>query len=98
MKIGDPTNFSQHELLTLIPELKDLRGIIENNPWHTNDDVFVHTMSVFQHVQNNLRLDFVTNEETKEKIHCYLSERVGDLTNKEILLWATLLHDCAKSE
>lgn len=83
-------SMDRNEILKNIPELRELAGVVENNTWHLNDDVLDHTLTVFNRLKENFKLNFVSIE--------YFDQKVGELTRKELLAWATLFHDIAKPD
>ena len=74
-----------------IPELYELEKVIQNNPWHDNDSVFNHTLSVVMEL-NNL-LGTVSN-----KIKKYLDYKIKNYSRKGLLILAAIFHDIAKKE
>lgn len=74
-----------------IPELYALENVIENNPWHSDDSVLNHTISVIAEL-NNL-FDTVNN-----KIKDHLNQKIKNYSRKELLSLATVFHDIAKKE
>lgn len=74
-----------------IPELYELENVIENNPWHSNDPVFNHTISVT--VELNNLFDAVNN-----KIKDHLNQKIKNYSRKKLLFLATVFHDVAKKE
>jgi hypothetical protein len=82
---------SENEILEAVPELKKLANVVEDSQeWHKHDPVLTHTMRVFEKLKLNLELPFLNQD--------YFNQSVSDLTRKECLLWAALLHDIAKPE
>ncbi len=79
------------KLRRLLPEIYDLKRVVENNVWHKNQTVFDHTVGVFQGMREVL--DFRLNETLKARL---ASTQVGTLSRSEALLAAALLHDIAK--
>lgn len=97
MQINIETS-TEHQFIAAIPELNTLKGIVENNAWHDNDDVYVHIMTVFNNLKKNLLLEFIKDSQVKERLNKYLNQKVGALTKRQILLWCGLLHDIAKPQ
>lgn len=79
------------KLIALVPELYDLKDVIEKNEWHNNENVFDHTFSVLNYLKKII-LDL--GKETKQ----YLNEEIDNNTRKSLLMVATLFHDVGKSE
>ncbi|MFH0987875.1 MAG: HD domain-containing protein [Parcubacteria group bacterium] len=79
------------ELINIIPEFYELKEVIENNPWHKNETVFDHTISVLTALNKVLKnLDSIATK--------HLNEQIDGATKKDLLKIATLLHDIAKGE
>lgn len=74
-----------------IPELYELENVIENNPWHSNDSVFHHVVSVTTELENLLK-------DVNNKIKNFLDRKVTNHSQKELLFLATVFHDIAKKE
>lgn len=81
-----------------LPELYNLRLIIENNLWHSKQNAFDHTVAVFRSLEKIFRFDFLTDLRKKEIIEQYLKTKVGRYSRKELLMIATILHDIAKTD
>lgn len=80
------------EFADLIPELYELKEIIENDGcYHNNDSIFNHTLRVLEKLEESLK-------DVKEKISDYLNQKITNYTRKELLFLATLLHDIGKKE
>lgn len=80
-----------NELADLIPEVYELKAVVENNPWHNNDSVFNHTLNVLVKLQGLLK-------NVKGKISDYLAQKVTNHTREDLLFLATLFHDIGKKE
>jgi hypothetical protein len=50
LKISDITieKIKNDEFIKELPELYELKNVIENNLWHTNDSTFNHTLTVLK--------------------------------------------------
>ncbi len=81
----------------LLPEYYALKSITENNPWHSNQNVFDHVVAVFEGLEEVSRLNFL-DDKKRNKLSNYLNTKVGSLSRKELLTVATLLHDVAKAD
>ncbi|MFC1711216.1 HD domain-containing protein [Patescibacteria group bacterium] len=80
-----------------LPEYYELEEIVENNPWHLNQNVLKHSIAVFKGLEKVFKLDFA-KKSTKTKLKKYLQEKIGKHTRKELLIIATLFHDIAKTK
>jgi hypothetical protein len=79
------------EFEKVIPELYELENVIQNNPWHDNDPVFNHTLSVVTELNNLL-------ETGSDKIKEYLNKKVKNNSRRQLLILAAIFHDIAKKE
>lgn len=73
----------------IFPDLYALKGLLEKNPVHDNQDIFEHSLSVFQEMSKLLTFP-------PESFRQKLEQREDQLTRKEILLWLALFHDIGK--
>jgi len=74
-----------------IPELYELEKIIENNPWHNNDKVLDHTISVLVELEQVFR-------KLDDRTKTYLDKKINAYSRKKLLFLATLFHDIGKKE
>lgn len=81
----------------VLPEYYNLKSIVENNPWHLNQDVLKHSIGVFEGLEKVLKLNFL-KEDIRAGLQNYLEEQIGRHTRKELLIVATILHDIAKTK
>jgi len=77
------------KLVKELPELYELKDVIEINTWHDHDPVFNHTLNV---MKNLLALE----KKLGAKGNALLSRRIGFHTRRELLFLAAMLHDIAK--
>lgn len=85
------------EYKSILPEYYSLESVVENNPWHVNQNVFDHSVAVFSGLEKVLKLNFLAIHE-KQKIKKYLENKVGKYKRQELLIVSTLLHDIAKND
>jgi len=90
MEIKDITiaKIRKGELKKIIPELYELKEIVENNSWHPKESVFDHTISVL----NNLE-KIIKKSNEKE-----LNALIGKNSRKDLVRMAAVLHDVGKKE
>ncbi|MBI5306730.1 HD domain-containing protein [Candidatus Wolfebacteria bacterium] len=79
------------KLANVLPELYELKNIIENNLWHNNDSVFNHTIAVLEKLE-------MLFKKTNNNVNSYLNQMVDKNTKKQLLFLGTILHDIAKKE
>jgi hypothetical protein len=77
------------------PEYYALADVIENNPWHFNQNVLDHVIQVFEGLEQVLMFKSL-NQKTVQFLTTYLDERIGNKNRCDILKISTLLHDIAK--
>jgi hypothetical protein len=80
-----------------LPEYYDLSKVLENNLWHSNQNVLDHVIAVFAGMEEMLQFKEL-DQKQKNYIEKYFSEKVGNLSRREILIVSVLLHDIGKSE
>lgn len=80
----------------ILPEYYDLSSAVENNPWHKNQNVFDHVVGVFDGLEKVLMFEFL-DKNSRDKINSILQEKVEKHSRREILIFAAILHDIAKS-
>ncbi len=87
------TNIISGKLKTLVPELYELKDVVENSNdgWHDNESVFDHTLSVISALEK-LFLG------AKGNIKKLLNQKIDKNTRKILLKVAAIFHDIAKKE
>lgn len=57
IKISEFTieRIQNREFEKLIPEFYELKEIVENNPWHNNDSVLNHTISLLKELEELIK-------------------------------------------
>jgi len=84
-------------LKTVLPEFYKLSSVVEINPWHNKQNVFEHTMNVLSSLERIILFDFLAGDR-KLKLEKELLQEINGHTRKELLIVATLLHDCGKEK
>jgi len=79
------------EFLGQIPELYELREVIENNNWHDNTSVFDHTLTTLKKLEGLFG-------NIKSVISDYLNQKITNYNRRELLFLAAIFHDIAKKE
>ncbi len=82
-------------LRQLMPELYELESVIENNPWHSSQNVFDHTVSVLSQLETIMQFDFLFKD-SKEALSEYISTAINGYSVKEIAIIVALMHDIGK--
>jgi putative nucleotidyltransferase with HDIG domain len=79
------------ELIKELPELYELKEVVENNSSHDHENVFDHTLDVLK------KMNVITRQ-LKPEIKSYMNEEISDYKRKDLVFLATLFHDIAKKE
>lgn len=96
------TAFNHDELIQAIPELSDLRQVVEHNDWHTND-VLQQSLDLFEWVKR-LPGSLPTEIEMPEVV---VQDRLATVvdpheghqyTVRQLLAFAALIHDVGKTK
>lgn len=80
-----------------LPELYNLKGVVENSLWHTQQTVFDHSVRVFEELTTALRLQFIKPPQ-RDRWNKYLNSSVGNKQRRALLKIAALLHDLGKMD
>ncbi|PIV65331.1 MAG: hypothetical protein COS09_00090 [Candidatus Nealsonbacteria bacterium CG01_land_8_20_14_3_00_12] len=93
IKISEFTieRIQNREFEKLIPEFYELKEIVENNPWHNNDSVLNHTISLLKELEELIK-------KPNDKIKVYLDKKINTHSREKLLFLAALLHDIGKKE
>jgi len=91
ISILNKRNIKSGKLAKLIPEFYGLKEVIENNPWHNNEPVFDHTLSVLDNLGKIIH-------NSKKEIKRTLNKIVDKNSRKDLLYTAALFHDIGKKE
>lgn len=83
--------FINEEYFDTLPELYDLKEVIEYNIWHENESVFDHSLEVIYKFKEIL-------SKLNDSLLNYLGEKVTYYSRKDILFLSILLHDIAKKD
>ncbi|MBU0998241.1 HD domain-containing protein [Patescibacteria group bacterium] len=78
-----------------LPEIYDLKEVVEDNGWHKKQDVFTHTLAALKQLEIILDLKTFSSQK-KDFLKKHLKEKIGNYTRKDLLIVSTLLHDIAK--
>ena len=68
-----------------------MKEIVENSPWHDEEPVFDHTLSVLGNLEKIIR-------NSKKEIKLVLNKIIDRNSRKDLLRLAALLHDIGKKE
>jgi len=93
IKVSELTieRIQKRELEKVLPDFYKLEELVENNPWHNNDNVLNHTISVLRELEELIK-------KLKDEIKVYLDKKIDTHSRKELLFLAALLHDIGKRE
>jgi len=84
-------NIKNNQFQNELPEIFQLKNVIENNSWHDHESVFDHTIDVLETLEKSL-------ENINPQINSYLNQKIDDHTKRELLFLGTLFHDIAKGD
>ncbi len=79
------------EFLEQMPELYELKKVIENNDWHDNASVFAHTLTVLK------KLEWLFKN-VKGAVSDHLNRKITNYRRKDLLFLAAIFHDVGKKE
>jgi len=77
-------------LFKLLPEVYEMKDVVENNEWHNNEDIFSHILKVLNNFETFLR------KNRNNKIRTYMNKRVDFAKIKDLIFFSILLHDVGK--
>lgn len=77
-------------LFKLLPEVYEMKDVVENNEWHNNEDIFSHILKVLNNFETFLR------KNRNNKIRTYMNKRVDFAKIKDLIFFSILLHDMGK--
>jgi len=79
-----------------IPEIYELNGVVENSPWHLNQNVFDHTVLVLKSLES--LLNSLSTKKSGGSLNKALDSKLGKYRKRDLLKLAALYHDIGKSE
>ena len=74
-----------------LPELYELKRVVEKSAWHQEWSVLDHTLAVMEQLEKVM-------DGAPEKVSKYLNEKVEKHTRRELLMVVGMLHDIGKKE
>lgn len=92
-----PESIRANEHLEFIPELYELKDIIENNAGHINQNVLDHVILVYESLIRFLKIPSISTDK-RESLSNYLDTKLDKKNFEDLLKIATLLHDIAKTK
>lgn len=87
-------NIISDEFVVDLPELHDLKIVIENNIWH-KESVFDHTLKIFSLYENALFIES-ENDFLSWALKNILSNEIDGVSKKDLFKLIILFHDIAK--
>lgn len=93
IKISDINieKIKNNKLTKELPEVYQLKEVIENNDWHNQESVFDHTLVVLEKLKEIIR-------DSPPKIFSYLNQKIDNYSRKDLLFLSALFHDIGKKE
>ncbi len=83
----------------LLPDIYNLKQVVENGPWHLKQDVFSHTVRVVAEMELILSGSSVLSdlsEEVRVRVEERLNQKIDNLTIRQLLIIVSLMHDIGK--
>lgn len=73
-----------------------LKGVIENNAYHSNEDVYSHAIKTKNIALKELSGNFITNPEAKNSFLKFVNEEHNGFKRADLMVLIALLHDIGK--
>jgi len=90
------TNIVAGRLENLVPEIYELKNVIENaEGWHDDESTFDHTLKVMQALE---KIFLTVSGRINGKLKKTLNQKIDSNTRKILLKTSAVLHDIAKKE
>lgn len=80
------------------PKFVQLKSILENNPYHDQEDVYTHSLKTMDVAGKNIDGSFISDPEAKGLFLKYVNEDLGGLKRKDLMILIALLHDIGKAD
>ena len=78
------------------PLFLKLKTVIENNPYHDNQDVYSHSIKTYETAKKLITGDFIENSEEKELFLEFINEDYEGAKRHDLMLITSLIHDIGK--
>lgn len=78
------------------PLFLQLKSIVENNDYHDHEDVYSHCLKVKNTAQKEIKADFITNPDAKNKYLEFTEEDFHGYKRADIIILVALIHDIGK--
>jgi hypothetical protein len=72
------------------------KAVVENNAYHTHEDVYSHSLKTLKIAREQITANFITDNEAKQKFLSFVSEDYGGVTRADCMVLTALLHDFGK--
>ncbi|MBI2329933.1 hypothetical protein HYU94_00910, partial [Candidatus Daviesbacteria bacterium] len=73
-----------------------LKEVVENGPYHNHEDVYSHVLKVKNAALKEIRADFITNQDAKDRFQKFVNEDLHGFKRADIMILIALLHDIGK--
>lgn len=84
------------QTLAQTEEMRRLSYLVEKNPYHDSEKVLEHLQRVFVNSQELVKMEFVKDQNLKNKYMAYLSKKIDQFSRRDILVLASGIHDIGK--
>lgn len=78
------------------PLFLKLKDVIENNAYHDRQDVYSHCITTYEIAKEQIKGDFITNNEAKKLFLDFVNEDVDRVKRKDLMMLTALMHDIGK--
>lgn len=78
------------------PLFLKLKDVVENNAYHTHEDVYSHLIKTKDIAQREIKGDFITNPEAKKLFLEFVNEDFHGMKRQDLIVIIALLHDIGK--
>lgn len=78
------------------PLFLKLKNVVEVNPYHNHEDAYSHSIKVKDAALEEIKADFITNPEAKNKFIQFINETIEGFSKKDLIVLVALLHDIGK--
>lgn len=83
--------------ILVMPDFLKLKGIVEKNPYHDDEDVYSHSLRVYNTALSEVGGDFITNPIARERYLKFINDDIAGMKRKDVMILTALLHDVGKN-
>lgn len=78
------------------PLFLKLKNVIENNPYHDNQDVYSHSIKTYETAKKLITGDFIENSKARQLFLEFINEDYEGAKRQDLMLITSLIHDIGK--